>query len=229
SGSTTRTGSSSSSSSSSNTRSSSASASGSATSSASAVLPSTSLISTDGSCGGAAGKSCTGSTFGTCCSPYNYCGNTTAHCDTGCQSGFGKCSGTGVNVAVSLNGNCGSTNGGATCTGSTFGNCCSAYGYCGSTSAFCGTGCQSVYGTCDTSSGSGTTAASSTATSAAASPVKTVSTIGAACGSSANTKCGDGFCCTALNACASSKILFVNNPACSTSLGCQTSWSSTCS
>ncbi|KAK1676727.1 hypothetical protein BDP55DRAFT_549903 [Colletotrichum godetiae] len=131
----------------------SASASGSATSSASAVLPSTSLISTDGSCGAAAGKSCTGSTFGTCCSVYNYCGTTDGHCGTGCQPGYGSCngttcSGTGVNVAVSLNGNCGSTNGGATCTGSTFGNCCSAYGYCGSTSAFCGTGCQSGFGTC---------------------------------------------------------------------------------
>ncbi|KXH34486.1 chitin recognition protein [Colletotrichum simmondsii] len=185
-------------------------------------------ISKNGECAGTNGYNCLGSNFGDCCSPYNYCGNTTAHCDTGCQSGFGKCSGTGVNVAVSLNGNCGSTNGGSTCAGSTFGNCCSAYGYCGSTSAFCGTGCQSGYGTCDTSSGSGTTAATPAATSAAASTVKTVSTIGAACGSAANAKCGDGFCCTALNVCASSKLLLITNPACYAAVGCQTSWSSSC-
>ncbi|GJC94983.1 chitin recognition protein [Colletotrichum higginsianum] len=105
-------------------------------------------LSTSGECGGTAGFNCLGSNFGDCCSPYNYCGNTTAHCDTGCQSNFGRCSGTGANVQVSLNGNCGPTNGGATCAGSSFGNCCSTYGYCGSTSAFCGTGCQSGFGTC---------------------------------------------------------------------------------
>ncbi|WQF76399.1 Putative chitin-binding, type 1, NodB domain, glycoside hydrolase/deacetylase, beta/alpha-barrel [Colletotrichum destructivum] len=105
-------------------------------------------LSTSGECGGTAGFNCLGSNFGDCCSPYNYCGNTTAHCDTGCQSNFGRCSGTGANVQVSLNGNCGPTNGGATCAGSAFGNCCSTYGYCGSTSAFCGTGCQSGFGTC---------------------------------------------------------------------------------
>ena len=31
------------------------------------------------------------------------------------------------------------------CTG---GQCCSQYGYCGSTSAYCGVGCQSLYGAC---------------------------------------------------------------------------------
>lgn len=26
-----------------------------------------------------------------CCSQYGWCGNTTAHCDTGCQTGYGRC------------------------------------------------------------------------------------------------------------------------------------------
>ncbi|OHE98733.1 chitin binding protein [Colletotrichum orchidophilum] len=133
-------------------------ASGSTTANAAAAT--NTKISTNGECAGTAGFNCLGSNFGDCCSPYNYCGNTTAHCDTGCQSGFGKCSGTGVNAQVSLNGNCGATNGGASCVGSAFGNCCSPYGYCGSTSAFCGTGCQTGYGTCNSPSGSGTSAAS---------------------------------------------------------------------
>ncbi|KAH9238683.1 carbohydrate esterase family 4 protein [Colletotrichum gloeosporioides 23] len=110
--------------------------------------------SSDGSCGGTQGFNCLGTNFGDCCSPYGYCGNTTAHCDTGCQSGFGKCSGTGSDVNVSLDGKCGNTgtSGSETCQGSTFGNCCSAYGYCGSTDLHCGTGCQSSFGTCGSSS-----------------------------------------------------------------------------
>ncbi|KAF4411279.1 Chitin deacetylase [Colletotrichum fructicola] len=80
--------------------------------------------SSDGSCGGTKGFNCLGTNFGDCCSPYGYCGNTTAHCDTGCQSGFGKCSGTGSDVNVSLDGKCGTTgtSGSETCQGSTFGN-----------------------------------------------------------------------------------------------------------
>ncbi|WYZ40736.1 hypothetical protein EsH8_IV_001077 [Colletotrichum jinshuiense] len=105
-------------------------------------------LTTNGECGGTGGFNCLGSNFGDCCSPYNYCGNTTAHCDTGCQSAYGRCSGTGVNVNVSLNGKCGAASDGDTCAGSGFGNCCSEFGWCGSTSAFCGTGCQSRYGSC---------------------------------------------------------------------------------
>ncbi|KAI8187229.1 chitin recognition protein [Colletotrichum sp. SAR 10_70] len=116
--------------------------------------------SSDGSCGGTKGFNCLGTNFGDCCSPYGYCGNTTAHCDTGCQSGFGKCSGTGSDVNVSLDGKCGTTgtSGSETCQGSTFGNCCSAYGYCGSTDLHCGTGCQSSFGTCGSSSAATTSA-----------------------------------------------------------------------
>ncbi|OHW92115.1 chitin recognition protein [Colletotrichum incanum] len=105
-------------------------------------------ISTNGQCGGTGGFNCLGSNFGDCCSPYNYCGNTPDHCDTGCQSNFGRCSGTGANIKVSLNGACGIPNGNTTCSGSAFGNCCSQYNFCGSSAAHCGTGCQSSFGTC---------------------------------------------------------------------------------
>ncbi|KAK2609422.1 hypothetical protein N8I77_002919 [Diaporthe amygdali] len=54
---------------------------------------------------------------------------------------------TGTDNKVSTDGNCGGTTA-QTCQGSTFGNCCSQYGYCGSTSVYCGTGCQSSFGTC---------------------------------------------------------------------------------
>lgn len=40
-------------------------------------------VSTDGTCGGAKGLKCQGSTFGNCCSSGGYCGSTTAHCAQG--------------------------------------------------------------------------------------------------------------------------------------------------
>ncbi|KAF2824019.1 hypothetical protein CC86DRAFT_252146, partial [Ophiobolus disseminans] len=52
---------------------------------------------------------------------------------------------------VSKNARCGYSNGaegGFTCRGSAFGDCCSQYSYCGSSSSYCGTGCQSKFGTC---------------------------------------------------------------------------------
>ncbi|KAG9239357.1 carbohydrate esterase family 4 protein [Amylocarpus encephaloides] len=59
---------------------------------------------------------------------------------------------TATGKTVSTEGNCG---GSVTCQGSVFGNCCSQYSYCGSTADYCGTGCQSGFGTC---TGSGSTA-----------------------------------------------------------------------
>lgn len=146
---------------------------------ASAPAPSASSakkVSTDATCGGANGYTCQGSTFGNCCSSAGYCGSTTAYCGTGCQSGFGTC---GTNGAVSSakpattiqtstkngatptptpskapaktpsnDGTCGGSKG-FTCTGSTFGKCCSQYGWCGSDTAFCGTGCNKSFGTCN--------------------------------------------------------------------------------
>lgn len=40
--------------------------------------------STDGTCG--TSVTCAGTTWGACCSQYGYCGDTSAHCGTGCQS-----------------------------------------------------------------------------------------------------------------------------------------------
>ncbi|EFX05142.1 glycoside hydrolase, family 18 [Grosmannia clavigera kw1407] len=48
-------------------------------------------VSTDGSCGSSNDFKCTGSAYGSCCSQYGWCGNTTAHCSTGCQNDFGTC------------------------------------------------------------------------------------------------------------------------------------------
>ncbi|KAH8743726.1 hypothetical protein F5882DRAFT_498637, partial [Hyaloscypha sp. PMI_1271] len=53
-------------------------------------------------------------------------------------------------MPTSTDGKCGANINGATCKGSTFGNCCSVKGNCGSTPAFCGTTnlCQAGFGTC---------------------------------------------------------------------------------
>lgn len=45
-------------------------------------------VTTDGSCGAAHGGTICGDWYrGSCCSQYGFCGNTSAHCGTGCQSG----------------------------------------------------------------------------------------------------------------------------------------------
>jgi hypothetical protein len=58
--------------------------------------------------------------------------------------------------SVSTDGTCGGTKG-FKCTGSSFGNCCSQYGWCGSTADHCSTGCNSVFGTCGSSTPKPTT------------------------------------------------------------------------
>ncbi|KAK6612567.1 glucooligosaccharide oxidase [Botrytis cinerea] len=61
------------------------------TSTASKATATSSLkVSTDASCGN--GYTCKGSSFGSCCSRYGWCGSTSTYCGTGCQSGFGTCS-----------------------------------------------------------------------------------------------------------------------------------------
>ncbi|KAL2811859.1 hypothetical protein BJX63DRAFT_443829 [Aspergillus granulosus] len=47
----------------------------------------------------------------------------------------------------STDGLCGAANGGQTCLGSSFGDCCSGSDYCGDTAEYCGTGCQPEFGT----------------------------------------------------------------------------------
>lgn len=89
---------------------------------------------------------------------YGWCGSSDSHCGAGCQNAFGICSGstpTGTaplptsTLRVSLDGACGGTTG-QTCSGSTFGSCCSGYGYCGREALYCTGACQPTFGTCDT-------------------------------------------------------------------------------
>ncbi|OBT39329.1 hypothetical protein VE00_10469 [Pseudogymnoascus sp. WSF 3629] len=132
-----------------------ASTTGTQTSTTTSAVPSaTSNPSTNGLCGADNGGTfCTGTPFGDCCSEYGYCGDTSGHCGTGCQSDFGTCDAGGGGPPVSTDGTCSSasTPGGATCAGSMFGNCCSASGFCGDATAYCGTGCQTDFGTCSPS------------------------------------------------------------------------------
>lgn len=54
----------------------------------SAAAQPTGKVTTDGSCGAKFGNTVCGNwAQGSCCSMYGYCGNTTAHCGEGCQSG----------------------------------------------------------------------------------------------------------------------------------------------
>ncbi|OJD37641.1 carbohydrate esterase family 4 protein [Diplodia corticola] len=158
----------------------------------------------------------------------------------------------GANLKVSTDGTCGGTTG-FTCTGSTFGDCCSAAGWCGSTSDYCGTGCNSEFGTCGTSSvtpsspATGSSTGASTLTSstvkasspaASSSSIATTATTSTAIAPTATSKastnglCGSrnggttcagsrfGGCCSILGTCGSSMF--------SCGLGCQKSFGSGC-
>lgn len=106
-------------------------------------------VSQDGSCGQALNETCLGSTFGDCCSTRGFCGSTNDFCNptAGCQSLFGSCS-TDTSY-ISSDGKCGSTDPNSQiCVGSTYGSCCSQKGWCGDSTDYCGTGCQSDFGTC---------------------------------------------------------------------------------
>ncbi|KAF2712461.1 carbohydrate esterase family 4 protein [Pleomassaria siparia CBS 279.74] len=59
-------------------------------------------VSTDATCGGTAGHTCQGSTFGNCCSAAGWCGSTSDYCGTGCQTGFGTCTGSGSGSSVAV-------------------------------------------------------------------------------------------------------------------------------
>jgi hypothetical protein len=104
---------------------------------------STGSPSIDGQCG-AHGNICLGSVFGDCCPSGDWCGNSTVHCRSGCQSSFGTCNTAGDKVSTDAK--CGSN--GKTCKGCGFGDCCSSSGYCGDTTGHCGAGCQSGFGVC---------------------------------------------------------------------------------
>jgi len=141
---------------------------------------------------------------GQCCSRKGYCGTTSAFCNAGCQIGYGNCS-------ISTNGRCGSSYGSTLCPS---GECCSKYGYCGHSSAHCdiSSGCQTLFGKCNSSSVTTTTKPTTTTTT------KPVSTNGR-CGSSyGNTTCPSDECCSKYGYCGHSSAH------CDVSSGCQSSY-----
>ncbi|CAI6235830.1 unnamed protein product [Periconia digitata] len=120
-------------------------------------------VSPDGSCGGTTQYTCLNSEFGNCCSQYGWCGDSSGHCDTGCNPAFGSCTNSQpptpttqsssppkptATAKVSSDGTCAGNNG-YTCLGSSFGNCCSEHGWCGDSAGHCGTSCNSAFGDCD--------------------------------------------------------------------------------
>ncbi|KAF2028534.1 FAD-binding domain-containing protein [Setomelanomma holmii] len=143
-------------------------------------------VSTDGSCGSTGSITCKGSGFGDCCSQYGWCGSSTAHCGTGCQSAWGTCTGsnpvssskisstlvvrtsTKISTPVSTDASCGGASG-YTCLGSSFGDCCSSNGWCGSTTAYCGSGCQTGFGNCGSNTGASSSVKASSTVKASSS------------------------------------------------------------
>ncbi|KAF2645096.1 glycoside hydrolase/deacetylase [Massarina eburnea CBS 473.64] len=122
--------------------------------------------------------------------------------------------------SVSTDGTCGGTTG-STCQSSTFGNCCSVSGWCGSTTDYCGTDCQTGFGTCGTT-GTTTTAVSTTATPT--SSAKPVSSDGTCAGTAGQTCQGSSFgnCCSQYGWCGST------TDHCTASSGCNAAFG-TCS
>lgn len=145
------------------------------------------------------GQSCVGfvgvAGLSECCSQYGYCGNSADYCQSGCNPLYGKC-GTQPSVSVSASASvsrtssapvptislptsqdatCGAT-AGTTCKGFMIdgvkAECCSQYNYCGNSEAYCGTGCNPLYGNCGSpvvSSSASASASSSAVVSSSAS------------------------------------------------------------
>lgn len=89
------------------------------------------------------------------------CGSTAAFCavSNACQPNFGTCN------PVSTDGKCGAASAtGASCIGSTFGDCCSVKGNCGKTAAYCAAAnlCQPKFGTCNPTTTDGKCGSAST-------------------------------------------------------------------
>jgi len=126
----------------------------------------------NGRCGSYNGKGCK---LG-CCSQKGYCGQTNAHCQTGCQYKYGSCFSSYTNILIDFHDYISSTTTKSTAKKTTTksskttsktsatdsgrcgpsvnvkcpnGYCCSKYGYCGKTSEYCGTGCLKNYGKCN--------------------------------------------------------------------------------
>ncbi|KAE9583378.1 hypothetical protein CGMCC3_g272 [Colletotrichum fructicola] len=93
---------------------------------------------TNGTCGHANGNTICGDwPQGNCCSSAGWCGNSDAHCGSGCQSG--DC----ISGGETTDGTSGLTHKGTICGSWSQGGCCSQAGFCGRTQAHCSEGCQS--------------------------------------------------------------------------------------
>ncbi|KFY99091.1 hypothetical protein V500_01463 [Pseudogymnoascus sp. VKM F-4518 (FW-2643)] len=89
---------------------------------------------TDGTCGKDHDYTMCGNGFGSCCSSGGWCGDSDAHCGSGCQSESGECTQGGPTT----DGSCGVGNNGLECDLFESGPCCSNSGFCGFGSSWCG-------------------------------------------------------------------------------------------
>jgi len=97
---------------------------------------------------------------------------------------------------ISPDNTCGGTKG-YVCGSSNSGLCCSKHGWCGKTSDYCGTGCQSAFGTC-----SGTVVTTSTSAASPSSSSSSSSGDSFLCGpSNGNKSCQQGYCCSQYGYC----------------------------
>ncbi|ORY28555.1 glycoside hydrolase/deacetylase, partial [Neocallimastix californiae] len=105
------------------------------------------------------------------------------------------------------------------------GKCCSKYGYCGTSDSYCGSGCQSEFGTChgsnSTKKTSNTKSSKKSSTKKTTTTITTITTIGSL-PTSANGKCGkaygvcpSGKCCSKYGYCGTS------NDHCKVDRGCK--------
>jgi len=153
-----------------------------------------------------------------CCSQYGYCGTTTDHCNTGCQSEFGKCNSNGTTTTVtktttiktttttkittsqtsttliSTDGRCGQDKG--RCPNN---QCCSRYGYCGTDDTYCNAGCQPEFGKCNSTTN---TAVVTTTTVSTSTPTQASS---GRCGADFGKTCPNGQCCSKYGYCGTSE------------------------
>ncbi|KAL2891406.1 Endochitinase 1 [Ceratocystis lukuohia] len=173
----------------------------------------------DGSCGGKTGFTCTGNN---CCSQSGWCGATSDHCGTGCQTGFGLCDSDApkeapkedkapktAELTPSPNGSCGGKTG-FTCTGN---NCCSQWGWCGNTADFCGTGCQTGFGLCDSDATSPSKSSDAPKEDKAPKTAELKLSPDGSCGGE------NGYTCTGSNCCSQSGWCGATSDHCGT--GCQ--------
>jgi len=195
------------------------------------------VISTDGRCGIGFNTKCPN---GYCCSKYGYCGTSSDHCNSGCQTGYGSCGSSSSNTTTttkkttttttkktttttingssslptSTDGRCG-TNFGTVCPN---GKCCSKYGYCGTSSDHCNSGCQSGFGTCSSSSvtvaTSTTTKKTTTTTISTSSNTSLPTSTSGLCGKFDGV-CPNHQCCSRYGYCGST------DEYCTAAMGCQ--------